>query len=811
MKPITKTRLSHLINLPKIKDEGYLSFVEGENHIPFEIKRVYYIYDTVKNAVRGRHAHKKTKQALFCIRGSVTIVLDNGLEREEITLSNPNMGIYLDAMMWHDMIDFSKDAVLMVLASSEYDEGDYIREYTEFLIAAKSSREAVPPTVIMMNDFQKEYNHHKKEVKKAINTTLEKGWYILGDKNIEFEKKFAAYIGTKYAIGVANGLEALQIALMAIGVRPGDQVITVANTAVATALAITNIGATPVFVDIDAYHHIDPLEIERAITSKTKAILPVHLFGQVANMKAIREIAKKYSLQIVEDACQAHGAQHYNKKAGALGDIGCFSFYPTKNLGTYGDGGAITTNSYSLYEKCLRLRNYGQTSKYVHTERGLNSRLDEIHAAILSVKLDKLNSLITKRRKIANLYSRLLQDILHISLPKVRKGSKHAYHLFVIEAQDRDGLQQYLRSKNIESHIHYPTAIHKQKAFEEFKMLKLPKTEEKVKQILSLPIHPFLTTHEVQNVCDAIKEFYMVSTKKKSVTIGIPAHNEERNIAQLLQSILSQKGSSFAIDQIIVNCDGCTDKTSHIVNQIAQIHPIISCLDDGDHLGQPTRLNQLYRLSTSDIFITFDADTKLGNAYVVENLVNKFTSVRVGLVAGTIKTFAQKSIIGKALNTYESFWSTLTNSINSGDSVHQMIGPISAASRAFINQVVIPKDLVASDHFLYFKSKELKYQFKVASDAYVYIKAPSTYQDFVKQTSRFHNSLTGIHEYFGNWVNEYYKIPFRNKLIAYALTGIKSPIYLSIALMLQLFQRIANYQLVGKKTSGVWSQVSSSK
>lgn len=362
--------------------------------------------------------------------------------------------------------------------------------------------------MIVMNDFQKEYNVIRKETTKAITDCLASGWYILGAQVQDFEKAFASYIGSTYCIGVANGMEALQIALMAKEIGPGDEVITTAHSAVATALAISNAGAKPVFVDTDQYHHLNINGLEKHITPKTRAIIPVHLFGQVVAIKEFQKLAKKHNLVLIEDACQAHGASFNGKMAGSFGDLGCFSFYPTKNLGGYGDGGAITTNSKELYEKCKMLRNYGQINRYEHLICGLNSRLDELQAAILLVKLKHLDNFILKRNIVAGWYRQELQDIAEISLPRVRNGATHAYHLFVIETEKRDALQAHLKVQGIQSLIHYPIPIHKQACYKDFNNLILPQTETAAKTILSLPIHPLLSQKDVKQIGGAIKQFY---------------------------------------------------------------------------------------------------------------------------------------------------------------------------------------------------------------------------------------------------------------------------------------------------------------
>lgn len=362
--------------------------------------------------------------------------------------------------------------------------------------------------MILMNDFKKEYAANKRAVSAAIKNCLESGWYILGEEGKQFEQEFANYIGTKYCIGVANGLEALQISLMALGIGQGDEVITVSNSAVATTLAITNTGAIPVFVDVDEFYHIDISGVEEKITSKTKAIIPVHLFGQPVAIKELVALAEKHGLQIIEDACQAHGASCQSQKAGSFGIFGCFSFYPTKNLGAYGDGGAITTNSQELHEKCLALRNYGQSNRYEHDIIGLNSRLDEVQAAILRAKLPKLDKMLKKRNSIARLYKKQLSDIPQITLPRTRKNNFHSFHLFVIQAEKRDELLDFLKSNDVQTLIHYPIPIHKQKCYQAFNNISLPKTEEFSKSILSLPIHPFMKKDAAITVVDLIKKFY---------------------------------------------------------------------------------------------------------------------------------------------------------------------------------------------------------------------------------------------------------------------------------------------------------------
>lgn len=363
---------------------------------------------------------------------------------------------------------------------------------------------------IPFNDFKQEYQKHKPEVDLAIARVLESGHYILGKTVEMFEADFATYLELPHVVGVANGMEALQIALMALGVTQGDEVITTSLSAVATALAIQAVGATPVFVDIDSYYHVDPSEVEKRITNKTKAIIPVHLYGQPADIERICAIAKAHNIPVIEDCAQAHGATVGGRKVGTFGIMSCFSFYPTKNLGAYGDGGAIATSNGNLAEKMKLIRNYGQKNRYEHVVYGLNSRLDELQAGILTVKLKTLDQENAARKRVADLYQAALAGVGNVTLPLERPNVGHVYHLFVIQAERRNELQAFLKEKGVATLIHYPIPIHKQPIYPETNSLLLPKTETAVDHILSLPCHPFLTAQEVAYICEHIKTFYRV-------------------------------------------------------------------------------------------------------------------------------------------------------------------------------------------------------------------------------------------------------------------------------------------------------------
>lgn len=359
-------------------------------------------------------------------------------------------------------------------------------------------------------DLKCQYLEIQDDVRSAISRVFDGGWFILGENVVRFEEEFAAYLGAKYGIGVASGTDALRLSLEACGVGSGDEVLTAPNTALATVAAVSGSGATPVFIDIDPdTYTIDVSKIEAKITGRTKAIIPVHLYGQMAEMEFILDVAAAYGLWVVEDACQAHGASLGNKKAGTHGHLGCFSFYPSKNLGGYGDGGMVVTDNFLLAERVRLLRNYGETKRYHHVIKGYNSRMDELQAAILRVKLGRLDEYNRLRRERAADYNRLLAGVGDLILPQEKNGS-HVYHLYVIRTAYRDQLQRYLAEHQVRTQIHYPVPVHLQEAYREMGLKKggFPLAEEASKQILSLPLYPEIEVMDVELVAGLIKEYF---------------------------------------------------------------------------------------------------------------------------------------------------------------------------------------------------------------------------------------------------------------------------------------------------------------
>jgi len=351
----------------------------------------------------------------------------------------------------------------------------------------------------------------KSEFIKELSEIIDKSWYILGDSVQEFELNYAKFNEVSYAVGVSNGLDALHLSLKALEIKPNDEVIVPANTYIASVLAITNVGAKPIFVEPKlSTYNINPELINEKITEKTKVIMPVHLYGQACEMDKITDIAKCYELKIVEDNAQAHGALYLNKLTGSWGDINATSFYPGKNLGALGDAGAITTNNIKLAESVKLLRNYGSKIKYQNEIPGYNMRLDELQAAFLSIKLKHLNKWNLERNKIASYYTKELKNISEINVPVVHKNANHTYHLYVIKAKKRDQLQAYLNKKGIGTLIHYPIPPYLQKAYSTLIINPelYPISQNLADSVLSLPIWPGLRKSQQQYIIDQIKNFY---------------------------------------------------------------------------------------------------------------------------------------------------------------------------------------------------------------------------------------------------------------------------------------------------------------
>lgn len=370
---------------------------------------------------------------------------------------------------------------------------------------------------IHMVDLKTQYEHIKDEVNQAVLNVIESTAFINGPEVSAFQQELEKYLGVKHVIPCANGTDALQIAMMALGLQPGDEVITPSYTYIATTEVIALLGLTPVFVDVDPQTFcIDPALIEEKITDKTKLIVPVHLYGQAANMDEINTIAKKHNLFVVEDNAQAIGCSYTHadgtvSKTGTIGDIGCTSFFPSKNLGCYGDGGAICTNNDELAAKIRMVANHGQSKRYYHDVVGCNSRLDSIQAAILRVKLPHLDGYCDARRKAADYYDTFFSKLEGITVPFRAANNKHVFHQYTLtlDGIDRDGLKEHLESKGIPAMIYYPVPAHKQKMFASFGVenMELPITDWLTSRVISLPMHTELEEEQLQFICEAVREF----------------------------------------------------------------------------------------------------------------------------------------------------------------------------------------------------------------------------------------------------------------------------------------------------------------
>lgn len=361
---------------------------------------------------------------------------------------------------------------------------------------------------ILPNNLHRQFLLHKDEYEKKALEILNSGWYILGKEVTTFEKEWADYIGTKYCVGLASGLDALWISFKILGIKENDEVIVCSNDYIACVMGITINGATPVFVEPDEFYNIDVDKIEEKISDKTKAILAVHLFGQSCDMTKIMDIAKKYNLYVVEDCAQSHGNHWKDKVVGSIGDIGCFSFYPSKGCGAFGDAGCITTNNAELAKKVIIFRNYGSEKRYYNETVGTNSRLDELQAGLLRVKLKHMNSLNKERVKLADRYNKGIKNELIIK-PKVKKNADSTWHQYVIRCLYRNELMEYLDKNNIGTLIHYPIPPHLSQAYEYlgFKVGDFPIAEKYANEVLSLPMYNGMTKEEQDKVINAINRF----------------------------------------------------------------------------------------------------------------------------------------------------------------------------------------------------------------------------------------------------------------------------------------------------------------
>lgn len=492
----------------RVDYRGRLSVVESKD-IGFTPVRLYYIYDITGE--RGGHAHKNLTSCIICVNGSVTIALEHARGISSFTLNRPDEAILVPPGCWRTINAHDEDTVLAVLASKDYDEIDYIRDYDVFKawVASTESNAEIPYATL-----DRCHRVLRAKIDDAVTKTIEGNQLIGGPALSNFESAFADYCGVSHFIGCANGLDALSMALQAAEIGPGDEVIVPANSFIASALAVSAVGAKPVFADVDpATLLLDMKSIKAVLNERTKAIMPVHLFGVPVPMDDIIALANTHGLFVLEDAAQAHGARWRGRRCGSMGHAAAFSFYPTKNLGALGDGGGVATNDPELARKIRLLGNYGSAAKYHHILQGRNSRLDALQAAILQTKLPYLDGWNIRRRELADIYFNNLNDIPNLSLPVAPVGSEPIWHAFPVRIGrgQRDYVQAALHARKIGTNIHYPTPIHRQPAYASNSAI-LPVCEGVAGELLSLPLDAFHRPDEIETVIIALKEI-MIQNK----------------------------------------------------------------------------------------------------------------------------------------------------------------------------------------------------------------------------------------------------------------------------------------------------------
>lgn len=512
-----------LTELPRIAfREGNITAIEGLKQIPFETKRVFYLYDIPAGTARGAHAHRHCQQFLIAASGSFEIQLDDGINSRSVRLNRPFQGLYIPAGIWSSQCNFSSGAVCLVLTSEAYDESDYLRSHDAFLHwkqGANGSRNALKKRQnLPFLDLSREIRPIRPDILSSLNRVVESGWFVLGQEVKAFEQEYARYIGSSHCIGTGNGLDALTLIFRAwieMGeLKAGDEVLVPANTYIASILSITENRLKPVLVE----PHFDTLQIDleqlKAVyTPRCKALLLVHLYGRNAWTPELADFCRQNKLKLVEDNAQAAGCMTLDgRHTGSLGDAAAHSFYPSKNLAALGDGGAITTSCPELAYVLRCLRNYGSSQKYTCLYQGINSRLDELQAAVLRARLPYLDSDNLQRRRLASLYVKHLKHHL-IHLPKAtlfetrrnRMSVENVWHLFPIYCERRDALLAYLDKNGIQAQVHYPIPPHRQACYPSLHGLSLPITERIHRDIISLPLSPALDEADVMRVVEVIR------------------------------------------------------------------------------------------------------------------------------------------------------------------------------------------------------------------------------------------------------------------------------------------------------------------
>jgi dTDP-3-amino-3,4,6-trideoxy-alpha-D-glucose transaminase len=534
-----------------------LTFCELDATMPFEVKRVYWIHALSADEERGQHAHRDTQQLLIAMSGRILIRLNDGVRTHQYLLDSPTRGLWIPSGLWRDIAVLDDHSVLLSMASTHFDEADYIRDYGAFQVFAgdrrieklglskhsgdsndsangSKARESpidihrtdliqrnppviiaspvAPPAVISFLDLPSIVASDRDELIQTLTRVFDSGRFVMGPELEAFEQEFAAYCGTKYAVGVGNGLDALYLSLVALGIGTGDEVIVPAHTFVATWLAITRCGAIPIAVEPDANSClVNAQAVAKKISPCTRAVVVVHLYGSIAGINDIKALCRQHGVPLIEDAAQAHGAVSGGVRAGNFGIVGCFSFYPSKNLGAFGDGGAIVTNDLALADSVRKLRNYGSKVRYQHEVEGINSRLDDIQAAFLRVRVRRLDTENRRRQIIAQMYLARLANTAGLQLPVAGDDGSHVWHLFVVQTPLRDALQKYLLAQGCETLIHYPSPVYRFAPFVTFSPADESVADRVAARVLSLPMGPHLRDADVETVCQHIAAFFKLN------------------------------------------------------------------------------------------------------------------------------------------------------------------------------------------------------------------------------------------------------------------------------------------------------------
>ena len=498
--------MTELIFKKKVDVRGSLIAIDSEFDLPFDIKRIFYITELDK-LERGFHAHKKCEQVIIPIKGSFELYLDNGETVSIYTLNDNNKGVHIPLLNWIQMSKFSKDCIIMVICSYKYDESEYIRDYNIFLKEIENEN-----NIINNFSLSKQTQLLKHKFINKVEEIIDKNSFVMGDDVKEFEEKFAKFNNIKHCIAVSNGCAALKIAIKSLKLK-NPKILVQANTYVAVPLVCSELNYQYEIIDIDNNLLLDVKKLEKYLKENNDntvdfVVVVVHLYGNSINWDELYKLRDIYNFKIIEDAAQAHGSKYKNKLLGTYGDLGCFSFYPSKNLGALGEGGAIITNNDAYADFSRHYRNYGSIEKYKWKIKGANERINNIQGGILSIKLDFLNKWNNSRRRLANLYIENLIETNSFRILKPIKDCVSNIHLFVVIVDKRDKLMEYLNNKNIKCAIHYPNPFYESEAYIEKKVDNCPIMDIYKYKLLSLPMYPELTEESVLTICNEINRFF---------------------------------------------------------------------------------------------------------------------------------------------------------------------------------------------------------------------------------------------------------------------------------------------------------------